>query len=423
MRIPKRWIVLIGSFLAYMFDALELSILSLALPAMRTDLGIDVVQGGWLATVTLLGIGVSSVTIGRLADRYGRKRALVWSLSIFGTLTALVFFAPNFTTILILRFLSGLGLGGVWAIVSTYVVETWAPAKRGRAVAFVLSSFAIGGLLAALIANIGGTDWRIMFLIAGLSAVVPVLFCGLLFTESEAWLASSAGQRRNSPTHESAPELKYRFRDLFGRRYARNTVVGTLVCAFALLGFWGASAWLPTFLAEERGVPGDTVAVFVAVLNIGLFVGYNAFGLIADYIGRKRALMISLIGVGVVLPLYAFTADETTLLVLGPAYAFFAVFTGILGSYLGELFPTELRATGVGFAFNIGRGISALAPLLLGYIAAGHGFGFGFIICGLCFLASGVLVCFLPNTFTRRDRKSNSVRDVGLNEEKGTVLS
>src|SRR5690242_9634354 len=104
-----------------MFDALEIVILSLALPAMRADLGLTVVQGGLLATATLLGIGASAVTTGRLADRHGRRRALLVSLGVFGVCTVLVAIAPSFEAILVLRLVSGLGLGGVWAIVVTYV--------------------------------------------------------------------------------------------------------------------------------------------------------------------------------------------------------------------------------------------------------------------------------------------------------------
>lgn len=117
--------MLIGSFLAYMFDALEILLLSYTLPVIRDDLGLTTTQGGLLATATLLGIGVSSVTVGWLADNYGRKRALMVSLAVFGVFTAAILVVHSFTIFLLLRFVAGLGLGGVWGVVSTYVVETW----------------------------------------------------------------------------------------------------------------------------------------------------------------------------------------------------------------------------------------------------------------------------------------------------------
>ncbi|MEV0685302.1 MFS transporter [Nocardia sp. NPDC050378] len=394
MNIPVRWIILIGSFTAYLFDALEIVILSLALPSMRADLGVSVVQGGLLATATLLGIGASSVTVGRIADKHGRKSALLGSLALFGICTASVAVMPSFGWIMVLRLVAGFGLGGVWAIVSTYVVESWPERERGRAVAFVMSAFPVGGMLAALIAGTYASNWRGMFFVSGVGVIVPIVLIWRFFPESREWLDNVSARRAAGETPTANT------REIFGRTLIRSTVLGTTVCSLALLGFWGASAWLPTFLAEDRQIPDTTVAVFISVLNLGMFFGYNVFGFIADKIGRKRALITSLLGTGLVLPLYVVAANETTLLVLGPAYAFFAVFTGILGSYLGELYPTELRATGAGFCFNVGRGISALAPLLLGYLAGTTGFAIGFALCGGLFLLAAVAVIALPERYS-----------------------
>ncbi|MFC7616196.1 MFS transporter [Actinokineospora soli] len=136
-----RWIVLGGCFLAYLFDALEIVLLSVALPAIRQEMGLSVTQGGLLATATLLGIGVSSVAGGYVADNFGRKKALVAALVIFGAFTAVLVVVPSFPVFLVLRFLAGIGLGAVWSVVSAYVVETWPSESRGRAAAFVISAF------------------------------------------------------------------------------------------------------------------------------------------------------------------------------------------------------------------------------------------------------------------------------------------
>ncbi|WP_329045731.1 MFS transporter [Amycolatopsis sp. NBC_01488] len=169
------------------------------------------------------------------------------------------------------------------------------------------------------------------------------------------------------------------------------------MAALALFGWWGGSTWLPTFLHTDRGIPAATVALFMTVLNLGMFVGYNVFGLIADRIGRKYALLLSLAGVGLTLPLYVVAADRTALLWLGPLFAFFAAFSGIFGAYLGELFPTRVRATGAGFCFNVGRGVSALAPLALGALATGAGLGTGLLVCAGIILCAAVVMTFLPN--------------------------
>ncbi len=375
--------MLIGSFVAYMFDAVEILLLSFALPVIRADLGLTATQGGLLATATLLGIGVSSVTVGWLADNYGRKRALMASLAVFGVFTAAILVVPSFTVFVVLRFLAGMGLGGVWGVVSTYVVETWPAAQRGRAIAFVLSSFPIGGVVAAVLSGALLPDWRLLFFLGGAGVVIPLVIVGVFFRESAEW-----AQQKTTPVKVAeifAPELR------------KRAVLGAVVASLAMFGAWGASTWLPTYLQTEKGVPAATVALFLTVLNLGMFVGYNVFGLIADRIGSKNALVLSLAGVAVTVPLYVFVADRTALLWLGPMFAFFAAYAGIFGAYLGGLFPTRVRTTGAGFCFNIGRGVSAFAPLTLGVLAASSGFGAGLLVCAGFMACAAIVMTFLPD--------------------------
>ena len=383
-----RWVVLGGSFLAYMFDAMEIILLSLALPAIREDLQLSPAQGGLLATATLLGIGVSSVLAGYVSDNFGRKTALIASLATFGAFTAALAVVPSFELFMLLRFVAGFGLGGVWGVVSAYVVETWPSRSRGRAAAFVLSSFPIGGVVAAVLSGVFLPDWRLMFLVAGVGVVLPLLVVIPLFPESSAWTEARAADTggRVSVTEIFAPDVR------------RRTVVATLVAGLALTGWWGGSTWLPTYLATERGIPTATVAVFMTVLNLGMFVGYNVFGLIADRIGRRSAIIVSLLGVAVTLPLYALTANQTALLWFGPLFAFFAAFTGLFGSYIGELFPTRIRTTGAGFCFNVGRGVSAFAPFGLAAVAGIIGLSGGLLVCAAFFAAAGLLTFLLPRT-------------------------
>ncbi|MDX6241178.1 MAG: hypothetical protein QOG10_6002 [Kribbellaceae bacterium] len=383
MRASVKWVVLGGAFVAYMFDALEILLLSLSLPDIRASFGLTAAQGGLLATATLLGIGVSSVTVGWLADNYGRKRALLLSLAVFGIFTAALAVVPNFTVFLALRFVAGLGLGGVWGAVSTYVVETWPAAQRGRATAFVLSSFPVGGAVAALLAGALLPNWRLLFFLAGVGVVVPLLIVGLFFSESAEW-----AEQKSTPVKVA---------EIFAPALRRRTLLGAVVAGLALFGWWGGSTWLPTYLHTDRGIPTATVSLFLTVLNLGMFAGYNVFGVIADRIGRKYALILSLAGVGVTLPLYVVAADRSALLWLGPLFAFFAAFSGIFGAYLGELFPTRVRATGAGFCFNVGRGVSAFAPLALGALATGVGLGTGLVVCAGFFLCSAFVMTFLPN--------------------------
>ncbi|MGW3815343.1 MFS transporter [Streptomyces sp. NPDC005046] len=154
----------------------------------------------------------------------------------------------------------------------------------------------------------------------------------------------------------------------------RTTLLGTLMAALALTGYWGATTWLPTYLHDERGLPSGSVSLFVTILNLEMFLGYNGFGMLADRIGRRRTIVLTLLGVAVTMPVYALTTHQAPLLWLGPLFGAFTAFFGLFGSYLGELFPTRARAMGAGFCFNIGRGVSAFAPFGLAGLAGSIGF-------------------------------------------------
>ncbi|MFE5478354.1 MFS transporter [Nocardia sp. NPDC056541] len=388
-----RWIVLGGCFLAYLFDALEIVLLSMALPSIRKDLGITITQGGLLATATLVGIGVSSVLGGYVADNFGRKKALLAALSIFGIFTAAIYVVPSYEVFLLLRFLAGIGLGAVWSVVSAYVVETWPEKHRGRAAAFVISAFPAGGAMAATISGWFLPDWRLMFLVSGCAVVLPIAIVAIFFSESATWAAQKADNANDVVS----------VRDVLGSSLRRRTLLGTLMAALALFGYWGSMTWLPTYLTTERGLATTSVALFITMLNLGMFVGYNGFGYLADHIGRHRTIIITLLGVTLTLPIYALTTQETALLWMGPLFGAFTAFFGLFGSYLGELFPTRARATGAGFCFNVGRGVSALAPFALAGLAASIGFQGGLIVCAGFFGLAAVVALFLPRGSTVTD--------------------
>ena len=352
-------------------------------------------------TATLLGVGLSGVVMGPLADRFGRRVALLLSLASFGVLTMAIAAATDWRQILVLRFLSGLGLGSVWGIAAAHVNETWPVNQRARATSFVLSSFSIGAAIASAAAAylLPTHGWRVLFFVCGAAVIVAMVYVWLRVPESAAWLMQREQQKAGTDPGTSAgtaPATKVGIGQLFSPELLRVTILGTLASAIALAAYWGASTWLPTFLVKERGLDIGTMARFLALLNIGMFVGYNVFGLLADRIGKQKALILSLVCTGVGLPLYVQATDHTVLLILGPMFAFFMGFAGLMGSYFAELFPTRVRATGTGFCFNVGRGFSAFAPLVLGSLSSAFGFATSIAACGGLFLMAALVVMMLP---------------------------
>lgn len=396
MHSSYKWVVLFGSFVIYLFDALEISILSFAIPALSAELGLQPFQAGLLATATLLGMGVGGPIMGWLADAKGRKVALIVCLVIFVVLTVAIFFVPNYSVFIALRFFAGIGLGGVWSILSAFVHEAWPPENRGIAVTFVLAAFPFGALVAAQLSAAIMPDWRLLFLVAGLGGLLPLFIIVFLFRESEVW----SDERRRSTRHRQTLEGKEKesaaIGEIFKGKYLRITVLASTVATFAFIGYYGVTTWLPSYLENERGLDTQTVGQYMTWLNLGMFVGYLVFGWIADKVGKRFALCLSLVGAGVLMPIYGIVTDQTALLWLGPLYAFFMTFAGLFGPYLGSLYSTNMRATGAGFCFNVGRGVSAFAPMMFGAIAGVASLSAGLIISGCLFLVGAVFVLFLP---------------------------
>ena len=173
-------------------------------------------------------------------------------------------------------------------------------------------------------------------------------------------------------------------------------MLGTLAASCAVIGFWGASTWLPTYLVQERGLNIGMMANFMAILNIGAFIGINAFGFIADYIGKRNATLLSLLGSAVMLSIYALTTQNAILFWLGPIYAFFYAFASLFASYFSALYPTRVRTIGAGFCFNFGRGLAAFAPLLLSGIATRYSLALGLLVCAGFFALAMFTLFFMP---------------------------
>jgi predicted MFS family arabinose efflux permease len=384
----SRWRVLGAGFFCYGFDAMDFMVLALSLSLIAQEFHLTLGEAGLLGTAGMLGVGLSSVLVGWYSDNFGRKRALIYCVTVFGVFTAAVFWARSWWDIMALRFLAGLGLGGAWGVITAYISETWPRATRSRAIAFVLSSWPIGYIVAAMIARyvLPTHGWRTLFLVGG-AALVAALVVWLLVPESEQWRRERA-TRRNSE--------RVAIREIFAPGLRRHTVLGTLAAACALSGYWGASTWLPTYLVRERGLSQMDMANFIIALNVGMFAGYQLFGWIADRIGQRKALLLCFAGATLLLPVYASLQDVTRLFWLGPVLGLFFAYTGPFGAYFPSLYPTRVRSLGAGFCFDVGRGVAALAPYAFGQLATRIGLERSLAFCALGFLLAAVVMWWMP---------------------------
>lgn len=382
-----KWIILFGSFLVYIFDAMEIQILSYALPGISEEYGITPIRAGLLATATLIGMGLSGPVMGYIADNRGRKFALLTCLVLFVTLTAAIYVVPSFSLFIFLRLLAGIGLGGVWSVLSAYVTETWPAHQRGKAIGFVLAAYPIGSALAAQLSSFLMPDWRLLFLIAGLSAMLPLAFVLIGFRESEVW------KRDRGVTQEGE---SVSIKALFTGGRARLTIIASIVCILVMVPYYGATTWFPSYLARERAFDAQTIGNHFTLMSLTAFLGYFFFGWLADKVGRKPAIMASLISTGLLIAAYGYSTSPSILWVVAPLYSFCMVFPGLFAPYISELYPTRMRTTGSGFTYNVGRGLSALGPIVMGGIATAASFSTGIVIAGGLFLLAAVIMLSLP---------------------------
>lgn len=361
--------VAIAAVAGYAFDGVDIMVLALALPYILQDWHITMVQGGLIVTAMLVGTSLGGYLFGPIADRYGRKRALVWCISFFAVVTGLCGFAQDYIQLAILRLISGLGLGAEWAIGGTLLAEFYPASQRGKANSWMQSGWPIGYAIAlgfqALLVPIFG--WRAMFF-AGTSALLVAAYIQWFVPESPVWLRAEDDRRSGRVVARTAAP---RMTDLFRGAYLRKFVYATVICSAALMAYWAVNSWLPTLLTKERGLNMKQMTGMLLVLQVACLVGYAIGGAVADKIG-KRALIVGSALLSAI-SFYLWIGIPT-----GPAlffalaivhYVIASAFWATLASFLAEQFPTSIRALGVSSSYSTGRLFSVMVPIALGAVA------------------------------------------------------
>src|SRR5579871_3760879 len=283
---------LIAAGLGWMLDAFDVMLYALVLAHIMRDLAMSKGTAGLLNTLTLLASGIGGVLFGFIADRIGRKRALMITILVYSVFS---FASGLSTTILMLacfRFVLGLGMGGEWNTGATLVAETWPTELRARALAIVQSSWAIGYALAALVAGIvlRSYNWRAVFFVGILPALVT-LWIRKDVPESPMW-------QEHRRLTDSAQASQESFGRLFSPQYSRRTFALLFANLFGLFGWWGLFTWIPPYLSLPvsqggRGFGVMSTTGLLVFLNLaGMFPGYLTFGWVADRLGRRRAFVI-----------------------------------------------------------------------------------------------------------------------------------
>ncbi len=362
-------------FSGWALDAMDVQLYSFVIPTLITTWGISKADAGYLGTVALLLSAVGGWAAGLLSDRIGRVRTLQITILWFATFSFLSGLAQNYTQLLLARGLMGLGFGGEWAAGAVLMGEVIRAQHRGKAVGSVQSGWAIGwgaaALLATLFFSVLPPDWawRALFFV-GLAPAGLVFFLRKYVDEPELFKAAQRQRAQERSAGEASGAAS--FLEIFSPRggVLKTTLLASLLAVGAQGGYYAVTNWLPTFLRTERKLSVLNTGGYLAVIIAGSFLGYLVSAYLSDRLGRRKNFFLFSVGSLIIVLLYTrLQISDRTMLFLGFPLGFFAsgVFSG-MGAFFTELFPTRIRGSGQGFAYNFGRGIGALFPSLVGYL-------------------------------------------------------
>lgn len=350
-------------------DAMDVQMFSFAVPALLTAFAVTRGDIGFLATVTLLTSAFGGWIAGALSDRFGRVRTLQITIAWFAVFTFLCGFAADYTQLFILRAAMGFGFGGEWAAAAVLVGEVIGARHRGKAVGAMQSGWAVGWGVAAVLATVllatlpPDWAWRALFWV-GLTPALLVIYVRRFVEEPPVF----ADTQKNL----TAAGKTAHYADIFAPDMLRTTVLTCLLSTGAQGGYYAITTWLPTFLQSERHLTVLGTGGYLAVIIVGSFLGYVISAWLSDAIGRRaNFILFALCSIVIVVAYTQIPVTDGLMLALGFPLGFFAsgVFSG-LGPFFTELFPTRMRGSGQGFAYNFGRGVAALNPLLVGLVSS-----------------------------------------------------
>lgn len=377
--------VLLWCALIIICDGYDLAVAGIALPSIMKDMGVTAQNAGFMVSSALFGMMFGAIFLGTIADRIGRRKAIAICIALFSVFTAAAGFTHDPYTFSAMRFLAGLGIGGVMPNVVAQMTE-YSPKKiRATMVTLMFSGYAVGGMLAALLGKglLETYGWSSVFLAAGLPVLlIPVILKRLpesmpflirenrldelkqIVARMEPSYRPDAGDRFALPAQdraEGAPIGKL-FQD--GRGF--STAMFWIAFFMCLFMVYALSSWL-TKLMASAGYSLGSALTFVLVLNFGAVIGAVGGGWLADRFNIKYVLM----------GMYALAAVSITLLGFKVPTELLFLLVGLAGAstigtqivtyaYAGQFYPMAIRSTGIGWASGVGRSGAILAPIAIG---------------------------------------------------------
>jgi len=360
--ISKKKLLGIAGF-AWMFDAMDVGILSFIIAALAVEWDLTSNQMGWIGSVNSIGMAVGALIFGVFADKVGRKKVFMLTLVLFSVASGLSALTTTLAAFLILRFFVGMGLGGELPVASTLVSESVPAKDRGRMVVLLESFWAAGWLLSALIAYfiIPDFGWRVALLITALPAFYAI-YLRIKLPDSPQF---KTDQKKTRTVFQN-------MKDVWAKDYAKRTLMLWIVWFTVVFSYYGMFLWLPSVMVM-KGFTLIKSFEYVLIMTLAQLPGYFSAAWLIEKMGRKFVLVTYLLGTAASAWVFGSAETTTLLIVSGMLLSFFNLGAwGALYAYSPEQYPAVIRGTGSGMAASVGRIGGILGPLLVGWLVTAN---------------------------------------------------
>jgi len=385
---------------AVALEGFDLVVLGVVLPALLQEpsWGLTPNTASLVSVVGLVGVMIGAMLVGAISDVIGRRQTVVWTVVVFSILTLACAFAPNPFVFGLLRFLAGLGLGGILPTAIAMINEFAATGRGGQATTTMMTGYHVGAVATALlgILLIPRWGWESMFIIGALPALVLVPLLLKYLPESDAFLRARAGLD-TAPADGAAKRSRNPVGTLFQHGLARSTVAFWITSFMGLLLVYGLNTWLPQIMRSAGYELGAALALLL-VLNVGAVLGLLVAGKVADRIGNRRSTVAWFVGAALFLALLSIRLPGIGVYVSVLLAGLFVFSAQVLVyAYISHLYPAAARGTAVGAASGFGRLGAIAGPLIGGWLlTVGLAYPWGFYIFAVV-AALGALSILLVN--------------------------
>lgn len=360
---PKRRSLLASVGMSWFFDAMDVALISFVAAALAKEWLLKPQELGVLTAINSVGMALGAACAGILADRFGRKSVLLWTLLIFSLASGLSALATGFVMLLILRFIGGFGLGGELPVASTLVSESVPANERGRTVVLLESFWAGGWIAAAVIAYFiiphFESGWRIAFALGALPALYA-LYLRRKIDDSPRFLSQKGKIEKVS--------LRERFAQVWAPQYRKTTIMLWILWFTVVFSYYGMFLWLPQVMVYKDYSLTKSFE-YVLIMTLAQLPGYFTAAYFIEKFGRKFVLVVYLVLTAASAIWFGLADTTASLIAAGICLSFFNLGAwGGLYAYTPEHYPTSIRTTGAGLAASFGRIGGIIAPFLVGWM-------------------------------------------------------